>query len=42
MLMELKKYESSFTDKMDIDRWVPDDQRITIYGLCYSFAPSTR
>ena len=28
------------TDNMDM--WVPDDQRITIYGIRYSSIPSIR
>ena len=28
------------TDKTDMVRWVPDDQRITIYDIYYSSVPS--
>ena len=30
------------TDEMDMGVWVPDDQRITIYGTRYSSVPSIR
>ena len=30
------------TDKTDMDRWILDDQRITIYGIRYSLIPSIR